>query len=70
MLKKGLAKHVDKQIQVICHSIIDLGFYEIQITKHSFILHTSQHLEHGNIYQLNIFFNVVKKDKNDLGFII
>lgn len=33
-VKKGLAKHVDKQIQMICHSIADLGFYEIQVTKH------------------------------------
>jgi hypothetical protein len=69
-VKKELAKHVDKQIQVICHSIADLGFYETKVTKHSFIVHASQHLEHGNIYQLNIFLHVAKKDKNDLGFII
>jgi hypothetical protein len=62
-VKKGLAKHVDKQIQVIHHLVTHLGFCEIQIIKHSFILHASQHLEHGNIINLTYFKMLQKRIK-------
>jgi hypothetical protein len=60
--KKSLPKHVNTQIQELNQLVIDFGFNKIRVIEYSFILHWTQHLNHGNFYQCHIFWNVVRQD--------
>jgi hypothetical protein len=48
---------------MIYQSIMDPKFNEGQVTKHLFILSGNQHFDHGNINQLNIFWNIARNEK-------
>jgi hypothetical protein len=56
-----LPKHADKKIQVIYQSIVDLGFNEMQVIKHFFILLGTQHLDHVNLSQFK-YFEMLRKN--------
>lgn len=53
-----MPKHADTQIQMIYQLIVNLRFNEFKVTKHSFILHKTQCLDHG---KFNILWNVAQK---------
>jgi hypothetical protein len=38
-----------------CQSIVEFEFDEIQIAKAHFVLNKTNNLDHGNLYQLQIF---------------
>jgi hypothetical protein len=62
VLSKKLPKHVNTQSQMFNRLIMDSGLDEVQVTKYSFVLHWTHHLNHGNFCQFHVFWNVVKQD--------
>jgi hypothetical protein len=52
---KLLSKHPNHKLQICCQSIVEFEFDEIQIAKAPFVLNKTNNLDHGNLYQLQIF---------------
>ncbi len=53
---------MNAQSWMLNQSIMDLGLDEIQVIKYPFVLHWKKHMNHGNIYQFHILWDLVKQD--------